>query len=115
MSSLTIAIVVAFCIGYFFIAVESVTKVNKAAVALLMFVVCWTIFMVDPGSYLTESAFSIPLFSSPHMLNTWTLRLLWICAGALFVTDRAFWHVAERRGIFLAKLHKHVLHHVSKR
>ena len=53
MSSLTIAIVVAFCIGYFFIAVESVTKVNKAAVALLMFVVCWTIFMVDPGSYLT--------------------------------------------------------------
>lgn len=35
MSSLTIAIVVAFCIGYFFIAVESVTKVNKAAVVLV--------------------------------------------------------------------------------
>lgn len=52
MSTLTIAIVVVFCVGYLFIALESVTKVNKAAVALLMFVVCWTLFMVDPGSYL---------------------------------------------------------------
>ena len=39
MSSLTIAIIVAFVIGYFCIAIESVTKVNKAAIALLMFVV----------------------------------------------------------------------------
>ena len=52
MSTLTIAIVVVFCVGYLFIALESVTKVNKAAVALLMFVVCWTLFMIDPGSYL---------------------------------------------------------------
>lgn len=52
MSSLTIAIVVMFCVGYLFIAIESVTKVNKAAIALLMFVVCWTLFMVDPSSYL---------------------------------------------------------------
>ena len=49
MSTLTIAIVVMFCVGYLFIALESVTKVNKAAVALLMFVVCWTLFMIDPG------------------------------------------------------------------
>lgn len=41
-----------FCVGYLFIALESVTKVNKAAIALLMFVVCWTLFMIDPGSYL---------------------------------------------------------------
>ena len=41
-----------FCVGYLFIALESVTKVNKAAIALLMFVVCWTLFMVDPSSYL---------------------------------------------------------------
>ena len=38
-------IVAVFVIGYFFIAIESVTKVNKAAIALLMFVGCWTIFM----------------------------------------------------------------------
>lgn len=51
MSSLTIAIIVVFIVGYFFIAIESVTKVNKAAVALLMFVACWTLFMIDPGQY----------------------------------------------------------------
>ncbi len=51
MSTLTISIVIAFIIGYMFIALESVTKVNKAAVALLMFVVCWTLYMISPGSY----------------------------------------------------------------
>ena len=55
MSSLTIAIVVAFVIGYFFIAIESVTKVNKAAIALLMFVVGWTLFMIDPAQYLATA------------------------------------------------------------
>ncbi|MGI6222324.1 MAG: sodium:proton antiporter NhaD [Prevotella sp.] len=53
MSSLTIAIIVCFVVGYLFIALESVTKVNKAAIALLMFVACWTLFMIDPGSYIT--------------------------------------------------------------
>lgn len=39
MSTLSIAIILAFVIGYLFIAIESVTKINKAAIALLMFVV----------------------------------------------------------------------------
>ena len=51
-----------FCVGYLFIALESATKVNKAAIALLMFVVCWTLFMVDPGSYL-------PGFSGQELIN----------------------------------------------
>ena len=50
--SLTAIIVIAFCIGYLFIALESVTKINKAAVALLMFVVVWTLYMVHPSLYL---------------------------------------------------------------
>uniref|UniRef100_A0AB33ITE0 Sodium:proton antiporter NhaD n=2 Tax=unclassified Prevotella TaxID=2638335 RepID=A0AB33ITE0_9BACT len=53
MTPLTIAIVVTFVVGYFFIAIESLAKVNKAAIALLMFVACWTLFMLDPGSYMT--------------------------------------------------------------
>ena len=48
MSTLTIAIIIVFVLGYACIALESVTKVNKAAVALLMFVACWTLFMFDP-------------------------------------------------------------------
>ena len=55
MTTLTLAIVIVFIIGYFFIAIESVTKVNKAAIALLMFVACWTLFMIDPTLYLPEA------------------------------------------------------------
>ena len=55
MTTLTLAIVIVFIIGYFFIAIESVTKVNKAAIALLMFVACWTLFMIDPWQYLPEA------------------------------------------------------------
>ena len=51
MSTLTILIVVVFCIGYLCIALESLTKVNKAAIALLMCVLCWTLLMLDPMSY----------------------------------------------------------------
>ncbi len=51
MTTLTLAIVIVFVVGYFCIALESVTKVNKAPVALLMCVACWTIFMIDPSGY----------------------------------------------------------------
>ena len=55
MTSLTLAIVIVFCVGYFFIAIESLTKVNKAAVALLMFVATWTLLMLDPGQYIASA------------------------------------------------------------
>ena len=48
-------IVCVFVLGYFFIAIESLTKVNKAAIALLMFVSTWTLFMLDPGSYIASA------------------------------------------------------------
>ena len=51
MSTLTIAIIVVFVLGYALIAMESLTKVNKAAVALLMFVFCWTLYMFDPAPF----------------------------------------------------------------
>lgn len=51
MSTLSIAIIIVFIVGYLFIALESVTKVNKAAVALLMFVVVWTLYMLNPGYF----------------------------------------------------------------
>lgn len=47
MTSLTIAIIIVFCCGYALIAMESLTKINKAAIALLMFVACWTLYMCD--------------------------------------------------------------------
>ena len=53
MTSLTISIVAVFVLGYLFIAMESVTKVNKAAIALLMLVGCWTLYMFDPAQFLS--------------------------------------------------------------
>ena len=49
MTSLTLAIVLVFITGYLCIALESLTKVNKAPVALLMCVACWTLFMFKFG------------------------------------------------------------------
>ena len=51
MSTLTLTIVIVFVIGYMCIALETLTKVNKAAVALLMMVACWTLYMFDPGNF----------------------------------------------------------------
>ena len=51
MSTITI-IVAAFVIGYFFIAIESVTKINKAAIAVLMCVICWTLLALGHAGLL---------------------------------------------------------------
>ena len=53
MSTLTLAIVIAFIIGYVCIALEGVTHINKAGIALLMMVACWTLFMLNPGEFIT--------------------------------------------------------------
>lgn len=55
MTTLTLTIVFVFVIGYVCIAAESFTKVNKAAIALLMCVLCWTLYMMDPGQYLSQA------------------------------------------------------------
>ena len=49
-------IIVAFVAGYLCITLESLTKINKAAIALLMCVVCWTLLMVSPGAYYPDVA-----------------------------------------------------------
>lgn len=55
MTTQTLAIVIVFCVSYFFIAIENVTKINKAAIALLMLAVTWTLFMINPANYLPEA------------------------------------------------------------
>ena len=51
MSTLTIAIIIVFVLGYASIAMESLVKIDKAAIALLMFVFCWTLYMFDPTPF----------------------------------------------------------------
>ena len=56
MSTIAIAIILAFVLGYAAIALESFTRVNKAAIALLMFVICWTLFAIAPEEFVTGVA-----------------------------------------------------------
>ena len=90
MSSLTIAIITAFIVGYFCIAIESVTKVNKAAIALLMFVVCWTLFMIDPAQYLANAigegkALAVSSVIEHHLGSTSTT--LFFLMGAMTIVE----------------------------
>ena len=55
MSVLTISIVAVFVIGYFCIALEGGLKVNKSAIALLMCVACWTLYMVSPLDFILQA------------------------------------------------------------
>lgn len=54
MSSLALLIVCFFILGYICIALEHVISINKAAIALLMMVACWTLFMISPETFLHE-------------------------------------------------------------
>ena len=51
MSTLTLVIIIVFVAGYICIATESLLRINKAAIALLMCVFCWTLLMMAPGSF----------------------------------------------------------------
>ena len=64
MTTLSILIVVSFVIGYMCIALEKgvLTRVNKAAIALLMCVVCWTLLMLNPVSLYLPSLLVIPMY-----------------------------------------------------
>lgn len=93
MSTLSIAIILAFVIGYLFITIESVTKINKAAIALLMFVVCWTIFMIDPASLVpalasvdhSQMANAVSKIIEEHLGETGTT--LFFLMGAMTIVE----------------------------
>jgi Na+/H+ antiporter NhaD/arsenite permease-like protein len=90
MSTLSIAIIIVFCIGYFCIAIESVTKINKAAIALLMFVATWTLFMLDPGSYVSSAvgdhiASAVSSVIEHHLGSTSTT--LFFLLGAMTIVE----------------------------
>lgn len=111
MPTLTIAIVAVFILGYMCIALESLTKVNKAAIALLMFVFCWTLFMLDPSFYLPaavggKTALVVGSEIERHLGSTATT--LFFLMGAMTIVE-----VVDRNGGF--NFVKDALHARSKR
>ncbi len=89
MTSLTLSIVFVFAVGYLCIAFESGLKINKAAIALLMCVATWTLFTLDPGSYITGLAEELPQKVSEilkHHLGD-TGETLFFLMGAMTIVE----------------------------
>ena len=57
-------IICIFVVGYLCIVMESLTKVNKSAIALFMGVACWVVFMIAHPDYSAETVFL------PHVAET---------------------------------------------
>ncbi len=89
MSTLTIAIIIVFVFGYLLIALESLTRVNKAAIALLMFVACWTLFMINPAAYINgcgpDIANQVSAVIEHHLGSTSTT--LFFLMGAMTIVE----------------------------
>ncbi len=85
---LTIVIVAVFVAGYACIALESVIKVNKAAIALLMFVACWTLLMIAPGIYFpsSDNAVAAALAAIEGSLGE-TATTLFFLMGAMTIVE----------------------------
>ena len=72
---LTSIIVAVFFVGYLCITLEDVLKVNKAAVALLMCVICWVLYTSGAAQYLSAEVLqsigngSIAQYVSEHSLR----------------------------------------------
>ena len=75
------AIVIFFILGYLCIALESVLKINKAVPALLMCVVCWTLYAV--GVSPSEAETSSELL---HHLGD-TCEILFFLMGAMTIVE----------------------------
>ncbi|MCF0180852.1 MAG: sodium:proton antiporter NhaD [Muribaculaceae bacterium] len=98
MSPISLIIVTIFLVGYALIALEGITRINKAAVALLMFVFTWTVFMFEPESYINihnpeDLVLTINALVERHLGSTATT--LFFLMGAMAIVE-----VVDRNGGF---------------
>ncbi|MDE6370114.1 MAG: sodium:proton antiporter NhaD [Duncaniella sp.] len=75
------AIVIFFILGYLCIALESVLKINKAVPALLMCVVCWTLYACGGGPEAGETSERLL-----HHLGE-TCEILFFLMGAMTIVE----------------------------
>ena len=87
MTTLTICIIIAFVIGYACIATESILEINKAAIALLMCVVCWTLFMMSPESYIQGNDVLFQVGEKIKMSLGDTAETLFFLMGAMTIVE----------------------------
>ena len=77
---MTAAIIFVFIVGYLLVALENVTHISKTAVALLLAVICWTLYYMDFGaSPENVSAFTRALGE--------TSEILFFLLGAMVIVE----------------------------
>ena len=77
---MTAAIIFVFLVGYLLVALENVTRISKTAVALLMAVICWTLYYMGFGaSPENVSAFTRALGE--------TSEILFFLLGAMVIVE----------------------------
>lgn len=93
---MTIAIVAVFLAGYILIALEHNLKMNKTAIALLMCVVCWTLYIATCGQYVAavHPEFDGSGPAAEYVINTLfvghvgdTSEILFFLLGAMAVVE----------------------------
>lgn len=74
-------VLVAFLIGYFAIIMEEILKLNKAASALIMAIICWTILFLEPAESVERhlEIFTIQMFK--------VSQVLFFLLGALMIVE----------------------------
>lgn len=86
--TLTTLIIILFVVGYLCIALESVLEINKAAIALLMCVGCWTMLMVGVQAFFPEVADGVDFISGriQHHLGD-ASETLFFLMGAMTIVE----------------------------
>lgn len=86
--TLTTLIIILFVMGYLCIALESVLEINKAAIALLMCVGCWTMLMVGVQAFFPEVADGVDFISGriQHHLGD-ASETLFFLMGAMTIVE----------------------------
>lgn len=95
---LTPFIVAVFIVGYLCITLEDGLKVNKAAIALIMAVICWTLYTIGAAEYVplfhaeafAEAGQSLQHFVSSHVLREHlgeVAETLFFLIGAMTVVE----------------------------
>ncbi|MDE5784465.1 MAG: sodium:proton antiporter NhaD [Prevotella sp.] len=86
--TLTTLIIILFVVGYLCIALESVLEINKAAIALLMCVGCWTVLMVGVQAFFPEVADGVDFISGriQHHLGD-ASETLFFLMGAMTIVE----------------------------
>src|SRR4051812_47278833 len=73
--------ILTFVIGYFFITIEHISKINKTSIALLTAIICWVLVFIQNPRMNAENSH----FLSEHLANI--SQVIFFLLGALTIVE----------------------------